>query len=680
MAGAADRRFRVALVACGTRGDFQPLLALAVELNRRGHTCKMFSDPEHCKMSEEWGVEAVKTNSTSAKELFCTEAARSQADSGDLMTLLAAGVAEVRGWEPRKWHDVNKENMADFKPDVVFTNGILAGPWSKEYAYGKRIPFIDVGYQPQVMATETMRPVPMFLATLKSYQPVVHLWLVYAQNVAREGLNVEKELGESGISMDDLEGAIMDDEYGVTPEHNVDVFFNPQDLPVPTILAYSETLFPKPHDWPETENLMVVGRMKLPPREDGVLGSEEATPSSSSDSHPEAVVRGKCSAFIAAGAAPVYVGWGSMVVESSAWMCRLAVGALKQAGLRGIIVSGWSEMTVESLAGFADEEELRSYCVDNVLFVPAVSHEWLFPQCVCALHHGGIGTLHASLEAGLPTLITPVFADQWDSGAMLARSGLGAATERTLRKVTAEELGEKLRACCEDSEMRANVRRVAAAMAKENAVGTVAEWLEAFLGTEGAAERWEQKCLARRKNLQARFRSRKHLPVEQVVSKIGFEVAARFPQIKAFFEKEQMNFLEQLEIGGRGCLFTVVPKSGLLVKEASSLDSRELGRLGEKSVVERLDEKGSRWRVRLLDGDGPEQGWISRTVAGKDMMKALSGMKEISAAQTALFMKQMAWATGDGAFAPKRCRSQMRPVVHARGWDNSPQRVSAREA
>ncbi|CAK0837573.1 unnamed protein product [Prorocentrum cordatum] len=472
-----------------------------------------------------------------------------------------------------------------------------------------------------------MRPVPLFLAKLKPYQPVVHLWLLYAQNVARDGLKFEKELVESGTSMDDLEAAIMNDEYGVTPEHSVDVFFNPQDLPVPTILAYSEALFPKPHDWPETENLMVVGQMKLPPRDHGVPGSE-ATPSSASNSDPEAAVRDQCLAFLAAGAAPVYVGWGSMVVESGAWMCRLAVGALQRAGLRGIIVSGWAEMTVESLVGSPDEEELRSYCAGNVLFVSAVSHEWLFPKCICALHHGGIGTLHASLEAGLPTLITPVFADQWDSGAMLVRSGLGAATEKTLRKVTAEELGDKLRSCCEDGEMRARVRRVAAAMAKENAVGTVADWLETFLGAEGAAERWDQKCLARRQSLQARFRGRKHLPIEQVVSRIGFEIAARFPQIKAFFEREQANFLEQLEIGGRGCLFTVVPKSGLLVKEASSLDSRELGRLEERSVVEKLDEKGARWRVRLLDGSGPVQGWISRTVAGKDMMKALSGMKE----------------------------------------------------
>lgn len=36
----------------------------------------------------------------------------------------------------------------------------------------------------------------------------------------------------------------------------------------------------------------------------------------------------------------------------------------------------------------------------------------LLPHCAAAVHHGGSGTVHASLAAGAPTLVCSVFADQ----------------------------------------------------------------------------------------------------------------------------------------------------------------------------------------------------------------------------------------------------------------------------
>ena len=41
------------------------------------------------------------------------------------------------------------------------------------------------------------------------------------------------------------------------------------------------------------------------------------------------------------------------------------------------------------------------------------SHQWLFPRCSCVVHHGGLGTTQAALRAGVPSVITPVFGDQF---------------------------------------------------------------------------------------------------------------------------------------------------------------------------------------------------------------------------------------------------------------------------
>merc|ERR1719369_850627 len=100
------------------------------------------------------------------------------------------------------------------------------------------------------------------------------------------------------------------------------------------------------------------------------------------------------------------------------------------AGQRGIVIAGWANLSNDSLADAPNSDELSAYCKDNVLFVKAAPHEWLFPQCVCCVHHGGIGTAQASLGAGSPTIVTPVFADQFDIAKHITRHSWGIGTTR----------------------------------------------------------------------------------------------------------------------------------------------------------------------------------------------------------------------------------------------------------
>ena len=61
-----------------------------------------------------------------------------------------------------------------------------------------------------------------------------------------------------------------------------------------------------------------------------------------------------------------------------------------------------------------------------VTVVGAVDHGAVLPRCVAAVHHGGAGTLAASLGAGIPTVVCSVFADQPFWGARLIDAGVGA--------------------------------------------------------------------------------------------------------------------------------------------------------------------------------------------------------------------------------------------------------------
>ena len=53
---------------------------------------------------------------------------------------------------------------------------------------------------------------------------------------------------------------------------------------------------------------------------------------------------------------------------------------------------------------------------DEVLVVDQVPHDWLFPRMAAVVHHGGAGTTHTGLWAGVPTVVVPFFTDQpfWD--------------------------------------------------------------------------------------------------------------------------------------------------------------------------------------------------------------------------------------------------------------------------
>ena len=51
-------------------------------------------------------------------------------------------------------------------------------------------------------------------------------------------------------------------------------------------------------------------------------------------------------------------------------------------------------------------EELNNAIKSGRVFVVKhVPHSWLFPQISCVVHHGGSGTTHAAVRAGVPSIV-----------------------------------------------------------------------------------------------------------------------------------------------------------------------------------------------------------------------------------------------------------------------------------
>merc|ERR1712141_445111 len=178
---------------------------------------------------------------------------------------------------------------------------------------------------------------------------------------------------------------------------------------------------------------------------------------------------------------PVYCGWGSMVCNSPEHMIRFVVSSLKRSGERGIVLGGVANLSLELLKQSTSDEELLSYAEKNILFVKKASHENLFPRVKCIVHHGGAGTTNAALRAGVPSIITPVFFDQWDHAHVLNELGVGFGFASTqFQKITPEELGSAIHDVVNNEDMKVQASKVAEAIRAENGQKTVLKVIEEF--------------------------------------------------------------------------------------------------------------------------------------------------------------------------------------------------------
>ncbi|TCP43635.1 vancomycin aglycone glucosyltransferase [Tamaricihabitans halophyticus] len=118
--------------------------------------------------------------------------------------------------------------------------------------------------------------------------------------------------------------------------------------------------------------------------------------------------------FLAAGAPPVYVCFGSMPMRDSADVAKVAIDAVRGQGRRIVIGRGWADLTL--IDGLPD-----------CLSVGEVNHQALFGRVAAVVHHGGAGTTATATRAGVPQVVVPQLADQPYWAGRVAELGIGAA-------------------------------------------------------------------------------------------------------------------------------------------------------------------------------------------------------------------------------------------------------------
>ncbi len=158
------------------------------------------------------------------------------------------------------------------------------------------------------------------------------------------------------------------------------------------IYIRSPSLIPKPKDWGRNINIAGFYFLSL---------ASSYTPS------PELAT------FLESGSTPVYVGFGSIVVDDPETLTQTVFEAIRLAGVRALVATGWG--------GLGGSTQVPPY----IFLLGNCPHDWLFERVSCVVHHGGAGTTAAGIAAGKPTVIVPFFGDQPFWGSMIARAEAG---------------------------------------------------------------------------------------------------------------------------------------------------------------------------------------------------------------------------------------------------------------
>jgi UDP:flavonoid glycosyltransferase YjiC (YdhE family) len=178
-------------------------------------------------------------------------------------------------------------------------------------------------------------------------------------------------------------------------------------------------------------------------------------------------------AFLDDGPPPVSIGFGSMSGASARRLLALSVEAVRRSGLRAVLLGGWAAAAREGLP-------------DSILVLDAVPHDWLFPRVAAVVHHGGAGTTAAGLRAGRATVAVPFMGDQPYWGRRVHALGVGPKPIQR-SELTVHRLAEGLAQATTDTTMRQRAAALGEALGREdgvaNAVRVIGAHLEARRGT-----------------------------------------------------------------------------------------------------------------------------------------------------------------------------------------------------
>jgi sterol 3beta-glucosyltransferase len=401
----------ITILTYGSRGDVQPFLALAHGLQQKGHQVKLAGPHRFADFVADYKVPFVPLAGDPE------EISKRFNDAGHNALKMVRAIGDYVNSIAL---DVTRDAFAACDDADMIVHSFLFTTGAHSLARVRGIPDVSIQTFPIFAPTRAYPPAALSSLPTGALSYFGH-WLNtqvfwYGGN---SGYN-QKRKQHPDIFSFDLSWPFDD---------------KPPRRATPLLFAVSPTVLPPAREW--TNRAHVTGYFFL---------------DSPADYQPPADL----ARFLDAVPAPVCVTFGSMLHRSSERIADSVLGAIRLAGQRAIILTGW-----DGWKGRVSS--------DDVLFLASAPHDWLLPRCRAVIHHGGAGTTAASLRAGIPNIVIPFAGDQMFWGNRVHAVGAGPRPIH-VKELNAGRLASAL-ADAEGDARRNRARLIGRAIQCEDGVG-----------------------------------------------------------------------------------------------------------------------------------------------------------------------------------------------------------------
>ncbi|TKA30666.1 hypothetical protein B0A50_02386 [Salinomyces thailandicus] len=432
-------RLNIVIMVIGSRGDIQPFLKVGKILKHQyGHRVRIASHPTFRDFVEkDTGLEFFSVGGDPS-ELMAFMVKNpglipnlQTIRQGEIQRRRAAMAVMFEGF----WracvnttddeHDSeNLKMMGDKSPFIA--DAIIANPPSMAHVHIAE----KLGIPLHMMFTFPYSPTQMFPHPLANIKPSKSN--VDANYVNFMSYPLVETMTWQGLG--DIVNRFRERTLGLEPVSSLWAPGALYRMKVPYTYMWSPSLVPKPSDWgPEID---IAGFVFLE------MASNFEPPKELED-------------FLNAGDPPIYIGFGSIVVDDPDAFTNMIFEATKKAGVRALVNKGWG-----GLGG--DDREIPAH----VHMLGNTPHDWLFPRVKAVVHHGGAGTTAIGLKLAKPTMIVPFFGDQPFWGTMVAEAKAGAHECIPYKRLNADRLADGIKQCLTE-EAQHNVQEIADSIAAE---------------------------------------------------------------------------------------------------------------------------------------------------------------------------------------------------------------------
>ena len=171
--------------------------------------------------------------------------------------------------------------------------------------------------------------------------------------------------------------------------------------------------------------------------------------------------------FLSAGPAPVVFTLGSAAVLAAGDFYENSAKAAKKLGVRAVL-----------LIGTDPRNRPQTALPESICVAEYAPYSALFPRAALVVHQGGVGTTAQCLRAGRPMLIMPYSHDQPDNARRMKRMGVARVIQRSSYKPW--RVARRVRAMLAEPEFEERARVAAEEVAREDGVKTACDALEAL--------------------------------------------------------------------------------------------------------------------------------------------------------------------------------------------------------